>query len=89
LVGRADAIVTANLRDFLRALFSAFSFEFTHSDDFIVATIDLSEQRAITALRQHRAAYQTPMSADEYVMRFERCGLQQGSARLRDIASLL
>jgi hypothetical protein len=89
LVGRADAIVTANLRDFPRALFSAFSLELTHPDDFIVATIDLSEQRAITALRQHRAAFQTPMSAEEYVMRFERCGLQQGSARLRDIASLL
>ena len=76
IVGRADAIVTANLKDFPEAATSPFNIEAIHPDDFIVNAINLDPARALTAFRRHREALSTTSPTPvEYLERFERCGL--------------
>lgn len=90
VVGRADAIVTANLRDFPAAQVRLLNVEVIHPDDFFVNAIDLDTSKALTALRRHREALSrsTPTAAD-YLARFERCGLIQTHQRLQGVVELL
>lgn len=90
IAGRADAIVTANLRDFPPAQVGLFNIEVIHPDDFFVNAIDLDTGKALTALRRHREALSnsTP-TPGEYLLRFERCGLIQTHQRLQAVADLL
>lgn len=90
ITGHADAIVTANLKDFPKDVIARFSVEVIHPDDFLVNAIDLDTQRALTALRRHREALSqsTPTSAD-YLIRLERCGMIQTHQRLQGLVELL
>ena len=90
IAGRADAIVTANLRDFPAAQTQLFNVEVIHPDDFFVNAIDLDTGKALTALRRHREALSksTPTPTD-YLSRFQRCGLIQTHQRLQAVADLL
>lgn len=90
IVGRADAIITANLRDFPDEQILPFNVEAIHPDDFIVNAIDLDTGKALAALRRHREALTktTPNPAD-YLDRFERCGLIQTHQRLQGVVDLL
>lgn len=90
IAGRADAIVTANLKDFPPAVTAAFNVEIIHPDDFIVSAIDLDTGKALTALRRHREALSNSApTASAYLDRFERCGLIQSHQRLQDLVDLL
>lgn len=90
IAGKADAIVTANLKDFPEAVTAPFNIEIIHPDDFMVSAIDLDTGRALAALKRHREALtKTNLSAVEYLDRFERCGLIQTHQRLQNLVGLL
>lgn len=90
VVGRCNGIITTNLKHFPPETVGVFGIEVVHPDDFIVNVIDLDENRALAALRRHRAAMtQTNPSADEYLARFERSGLIQSHQRLQNRKELL
>ncbi len=90
IVGRADAIITANRRDFPAEAVSPYRLEITHPDDFIVAMIDLAPERAVSSLRRHRGVLQKPpLDAHAFVDKFAKTGLVQSAARLRTLTGLL
>jgi predicted nucleic acid-binding protein len=90
IAGRADAIITANLKDFPQAQTHPFNVEVIHPDDFLVNAIDLETGRALAALRRHREALSTSApSTEEFLGRFERCGLIQTHQRLQAVVDLL
>jgi predicted nucleic acid-binding protein len=90
LVGHADCIVTANLRDFPRATLATYGVEVLHPDDFIVAQIDLNELSALAAFRDMRARKRNPaLDPEAFVQALERNGLVATASRLRLAASLI
>ena len=90
IVGRADAIITANRRDFPADAVARYRLDITHPDDFIVAMIDLAPERAVSALRRHREVLRKPpMEASSFVDKFAATGLVQSAARLRSLTELL
>ena len=90
IVGRCNGIITANLKHFPSEVVGTFGIEVVHPDDFIVNVIDLDENRALAALRRHRAAMtKTSLSPDDYLACFERCGLIQAHQRLQGRKDLL
>ena len=85
IVGRCNGIVTKNVRDFPDAIAGAFGLEIVHPDDFVVNMIDLDESRALEVARRHREAMvQSNPTPDEYLAKFERCGLAKTANRLRN-----
>jgi len=90
LVGHADCIVTANLRDFPPATLATYGVEVLHPDDFIVAQIDLNELSALAAFRDMRARKRKPaLDPEAFVQALERNGLVATASRLRLAASLI
>lgn len=90
IVGKCHGIVTANLKDFPVGYVSSFNIEVIHPDDFIVNIIDLHPSRALAACKRHRAAMsKSAPTADEYLERFEACGLIQAHGRLLEHKELL
>lgn len=54
IVGRADAIITANQKDFPEEQTLPFNVEVIHPDDFLVNAIDLDTGKALAALTRQR-----------------------------------
>jgi predicted nucleic acid-binding protein len=52
--GRADVIVTRNVRDFPADVLGAFGIEAQHPDEFVVHLLDLAPGLVIDAARRHR-----------------------------------
>jgi hypothetical protein len=83
IVGRCHGIITANLKHFPVEVVSKFGIEVVHPDDFIVNIIDIDENKAIAACKRHREAMTVTMpTAEQYLERFEICGLIQAHQRL-------
>ena len=90
ICGRADAIVTANLKDFPAPLLKTYELEVRHPDDFLLDMINLDGRRAVTALQNHRASLsQTTPDAKSYVDRARVCGLIQTHAKLQDYLDVI
>lgn len=90
IVGRADTIVTQNLKDFPDSTMSALGLEAVHPDTFLVNLIDIDPVRAIDALKNHRAALTKSIpTAEDYLNRLENNGLIQTRARLLEFEPLL
>ncbi|WP_268920813.1 PIN domain-containing protein [Sandaracinobacteroides hominis] len=90
LVARAHAIVTTNLRHFPADICKSYGIEVIHPDTFLVNVVDLDERRAVSALRRHREVLQNPdMTAEQYLVEFERRGLVQTKQRLAALVGLL
>ena len=90
VVGRCNGIITTNLKHFPMETVGVFGMDVVHPDDFVVNVIDLDENRALAALRRHRAAMtQSNPTAEEYLARFERSGLIQSHQRLQNHKELL
>lgn len=90
IVGRADAIVTENLKDFPDEALSVYSIEAIHPDTFLVNVIDLDPPRAIAALKEHRSALSRSVpTPEEYIAKFDLDGMRQTRERLREFAALL
>jgi predicted nucleic acid-binding protein len=68
IVGRADVIVTQNLKDFPEAALAPFNIEAQHPDTFIRHLLDLDQAVALAAVRAHRASLKNPpMSVEVYL----------------------
>lgn len=90
IVGRCNGIVTANLKHFPNDVVNKFGIEVVHPDDFIVNIIDLDESKAIAACKRHREAMsKTCPNVEEFLARYEKCGLIQSYQRLLPFKELL
>jgi len=83
--GRADVIVTQNIRDFPVEVLEPFGIEAQHPDEFIVHLLDLSPGLVLVAAQRHRQSLKNPAKTiEEYLEMLEREGLAQTVAALRD-----
>ena len=90
LAGKANAIVTFNMKHFPEALAAEVGLEIRHPDDFIVNILDLDETKALGALRTQRASYANPsITAQAFLDKLERMGLVQTRHRLAPLVALL
>lgn len=81
--GRADAIVTFNLKDFPRDVLSTYGLEALHPDKFIEYQYDLDRAALVTAARTCRARLKKPgISAHEYITTLRFLGLPKTAAIL-------
>jgi predicted nucleic acid-binding protein len=60
IVGRADVIVTKNLRDFPKDYLQTYDIDVQHPDEFVRHVLDLDEALALDAIRSHRANLTKP-----------------------------
>ena len=83
--GRADVIVTANVRDFPAEVLTPFEIEAQHPDEFIVHLLDLAPGVVMMAAQRHRVSLKNPAkTVDEYLEMLEREGLTHTVSILRD-----
>ena len=88
ITGRADVIVTRNLRHFPAAVLSPFGIEAQHPDAFIVHLLDLAPETVADAVRDHRASLRhPPKTVEAYLLTLERQGLPQTVMALRALAA--
>jgi len=83
--GRADVIVTANLRDFPAETLAEFGIEAQHPDEFVLHLLDLAPGVVAEAARNHRESLKNPpKTIDEYLNSLEAQGLTQTVSVLRE-----
>jgi predicted nucleic acid-binding protein len=83
--GRADVIVTANLRDFPAETLAEFGIDAQHPDEFVLHLLDLAPGIVAEAARNHRESLKNPpKSIDEYLNTLEELGLTQTVSVLRE-----
>lgn len=88
--GRANVIVTFNLRDFPPAALDPHGIEALHPDDFVLSQFDLSMSAVCSAAKTHRARLKKPpKSVDEYLETLARQELAETVQRLRKFADLI
>jgi predicted nucleic acid-binding protein len=84
--GRADVIVTANLRDFPAETLAEFGIEAQHPDEFVLHLLDLAPGTVAEAARNHRESLKNPPKRiDEYLNTLEALGLTQTVSVLREL----
>lgn len=83
--GRADVIVTMNLRDFPADILNPLGIEVQHPDEFILHLLDLAPGAVMAAAQTHRQSLKNPAkTVDEYLETLERQGLTQTVSALRE-----
>jgi predicted nucleic acid-binding protein len=83
--GRADVIVTANLRDFPAETLAPLGIEAQHPDEFVLHLLDLAPGIVAEAARNHRDSLKHPAKTiDEYLNALEAQGLTQTVSVLRE-----
>ena len=88
--GRADVIVTNNLKHFPRNTLAKFGIEAQHPDQFFTHLLDLAPTAVCTAAKRQRASLNNPpKTVDEYLQTLEAVGLPQTVAGLRQFAALI
>jgi hypothetical protein len=88
--GRADVIVTYNLKDFPVEVLETYGLHAQHPDEFIGHLIDLAPNAVVAAAKAHRQSLRNPAkSVAEYLDTLERQALAETVAALRDYAALL
>jgi len=90
IVGRCDAIVTQNLRDFPDEALAPHGIEAVHPDAFLHVQVGLEPAIFCTALRKVRARLKNPpYSIDEYLDTLTRQGLVATVSELRKFADFI
>jgi hypothetical protein len=90
IVGRCDAIVTRNLRDFTDDALALHGIEALHSDAFLHAQLGLEPVIFRTAVRKVRARLKKPpYSVDDYLDMLTRQGLVTTVSELRASAAFI
>ena len=83
--GRADVIVTRNVRDFPADVLGPFGIEARHPDEFVVHLLDLAPGLVIDAARRHRESLKNPeKTVEQYLEMLEAEGLTETAAILRE-----
>ena len=82
--GRADLIVTRNLRDFPVERLAPHGLTAQHPDAFIAEGFNADPEAVLAAVRSHRAALRNPpRTANEHLAARERLGLVQTASLVR------
>ena len=88
--GRADVIVTFNLKDYPADVLETYDLEAQHPDVFLRHLIDLSPSAVIAAARTVRARLRNPpCTVDKYLRTLERQGLVSTVSELRAFEEVL
>jgi hypothetical protein len=83
--GRADVIVTMNLKDFPADVLAPFGIEAQHPDEFVLHLLDLAPGSVCKAADAHRQRLRNPpKTIDEYLDMLEAQGLTQTVSVLRE-----
>lgn len=90
IVGKADVIVTFNLKHFPSAALAPFKIDAQHPDEFIAHTLTLNPSVALAAIKRMRERLKSPAySPAEYVELMGRRGLPETVALLLDNVELI
>lgn len=90
IAGKADFIVTSNLRHFPASLLSEFGIEAIDPDRFVVSQWDLDPANAVSAFRRMRARRKSPSSSPkEFADALARGGLPATAQRLLAVVDLI
>lgn len=90
IVGRCDAIVTQNLKDFPAEALAPFGIETQHPDDFFCNQLSLAPGLVCSALRKVRARLKNPpKTAEEYLAILTQQGLVATVAELEQFSDLI
>jgi predicted nucleic acid-binding protein len=90
IVGHADCIVTANLKDFPTKVLRGYGIEAVDPDTFIINQWDLDPVNAIAAFKRMRARRKKPQSSpSDFAYALELGGLPTTAERLRLAAELI
>jgi predicted nucleic acid-binding protein len=88
--GRADVIVTYNLRHFPEAVLSRYGIEAQHPDEFVSDLLGLDAEAVYASVKRQRARLKSPpRSAEELLTTLEKQSLAQTVARLRGAIELI
>lgn len=88
--GRADVIVTYNLKDFPERIASSYGVEVQHPDQFLAHVLGLAPGPVLAALqRLRRSLKNPPIDIDRYLTTLEQHELPTFVARLKEYRSLL
>jgi hypothetical protein len=89
IIGRADVIVTRNLRDFPDEALFRYNMEAQHPDEFIRHMIDLAPVSVVDAVRSQQASLTNPpFSMPDLLSLFEKLGLAETAAELRHLLAV-
>jgi len=84
IVGRADIIVTRNLRDFPDATLAVYKIKAQHPDEFIQHLIGLAPETVVDVVRKQQASLRNPpVSMTDLLSLFERLDLTGSVVELR------
>jgi predicted nucleic acid-binding protein len=90
IAGHADAIVTANLKDFPKEVLAAYNIEALHPDDFIMNQLELVPRDALLTIKQVRLRNKNPpINATDFILMIEKSGLPQTAQHLRQWVALI
>jgi predicted nucleic acid-binding protein len=90
IIGRADVIVTLNLRHFPPQVLAAYRIDAQHPDIFIRHVLDLNEPLALDAVRKQRQGLRNPArSVEDLLDTLSRQELPETVAYLRSRADLI
>ena len=90
IVGRADAIVTFNTRDFPEAVLRPYGIEVQHPDEFVMNQLQLHKIPALSAIKKMRMRWANPArSAQDLITAFELRGLPLTADLLREAITLI
>jgi predicted nucleic acid-binding protein len=90
IVGRADVIVTANLKHFPPDALAPYRLEAQHPDEFLMHQRDLAPERFLQCAKRIRARLiNPPRSTDEYLASLRRVGLVLVADALEQVRSLI
>ncbi len=90
IVGRADVIVTTNLRHFPAETLNPLNIEAQHPDEFITHQFSLDQGKVLSAFKIMRGRLtRPPMSADEFLANLERKGLAGTAAELHPYVTMI
>ena len=88
--GRADVIVTKNLKDFPRERLDPYGIEAQHPDDFALGLFDLYQGAVLEAVRDHRAELRRqPRTPEKHLEAYESMGMTKFSSALQDHLDVL
>ena len=84
--GRADVIVTMNLKDFPAKVLKPHGIVAQHPDEFVVRLLEVAPSAVTGAATDHRESLKNPpMTVAEYLAALEARGLMQTASALQDL----